>query len=342
MKQTILLGELIEHFKACNRDAEVRFDFCFLTPSGLDSYRGYYDHLAIGWTADCQTWNVANMIELLESAIGSTYTGWKGGEYTMDQLTPVWADNPGQASSTAITGVDNRGYRVIIKTESTCVDSSSYDGIMKILSEARSAELLEYAASPQEHLYITCNRCSNSYLSGKGGHADCPRCTEQLPSLHELQHDPDTWPGHKFFWNQRRWEPVDQLNQYVLCDRDTFREIVNEIGYNQRYQGMWYEAAALQELRRRGELLKIARISWWWCKRTGLRFDLLLKELNEQCPGWKDALGHEWLESTRCRLASTEIEQKTLHDSELTADPDRVASSHLHAGVLVRARIAGS
>jgi hypothetical protein len=48
--------------------------------------------------------------------------------------------------------------------------------------------------------------------------------------------------------------------------------------------------------RRAAQLLRIARVLYKWCKRTGLRFDLALKELDAQCPTWKDAIGREWLE----------------------------------------------
>lgn len=50
------------------------------------SYRGYYDELAF----ETQPFGtVREMLDIARSAVGETYTGWKGGEYTMDEYTPV-------------------------------------------------------------------------------------------------------------------------------------------------------------------------------------------------------------------------------------------------------------
>lgn len=50
------------------------------------SYRGYYNELAF---EPIEGVTVAAMLADARSAVGATYTGWKGGEYTMSENTPV-------------------------------------------------------------------------------------------------------------------------------------------------------------------------------------------------------------------------------------------------------------
>lgn len=51
------------------------------------SYRGDYMDLAFEIAADI---TVGAMLADARSALGTTYEGWKGGDYTMDDSTPVW------------------------------------------------------------------------------------------------------------------------------------------------------------------------------------------------------------------------------------------------------------
>lgn len=53
-----------------------------------DSYRGYYDCFAVE-PADRET-TIGEMISVLEDAIGQTFEGYKGGEFTMYEDTPVF------------------------------------------------------------------------------------------------------------------------------------------------------------------------------------------------------------------------------------------------------------
>lgn len=118
------LGELIAALKAMPKKHEdgepvrVYFDFCGLIPDGLASYRGYYDHLALGHTNQRER---DNTIEAVLSdclkADGATFTGWKGGTYRMGKSTPVWVANPGECDSTQIDRVTFEGYRVILHTK---------------------------------------------------------------------------------------------------------------------------------------------------------------------------------------------------------------------------------
>jgi hypothetical protein len=69
----------------------------------LMSYRGYYDQLALGTGTEVRT--VVEVLDDCRSAIGRTFEGYKGGNFTMRPHTPVWADEYGQYSSNAIVGV---------------------------------------------------------------------------------------------------------------------------------------------------------------------------------------------------------------------------------------------
>lgn len=112
----ITLGELIDKLSVCNQDASVYFDFLQSSPTTLDSYRGYYDQLALGWDSSSDAPTVASLIDNLCSAIGATFTGWKGGEFVMDRNTQVWCDNPGRCTGTAIVDIDDNGYCVLLVT----------------------------------------------------------------------------------------------------------------------------------------------------------------------------------------------------------------------------------
>ena len=78
----------------------------------IQSYRGYYDHLALGYCFDdfihddCQV-TVEMLVRLLNDAIGRTFTGYKGGDFTMGPRTPVWLANYGRSQGGVITGVSD-------------------------------------------------------------------------------------------------------------------------------------------------------------------------------------------------------------------------------------------
>ena len=129
------LGELIQKIKSCELTTPqsdsseevhkpVQFDFGTAIPTILDSWRGSYAELALGYElfgydgdADWGSMRIDTLLEDLESAVGKTYEGWKGGDYTMDLDTPVWVDNPGNSSNTAIVDVVDEGYQLILITQ---------------------------------------------------------------------------------------------------------------------------------------------------------------------------------------------------------------------------------
>jgi hypothetical protein len=125
----LTLGEMIRKAKELKsivyhiESALVYYDFCFNYPSRLMSWRGIYDELAMdhNYNDDNPFHFVPTLnefITLLESAVGKTFTGYKGGNYVMSLNTPVWVANSGEAGSTFVSDIiDGRYGRVIICTK---------------------------------------------------------------------------------------------------------------------------------------------------------------------------------------------------------------------------------
>jgi hypothetical protein len=104
----MLLKNLIKELENQPQENSISFDFCGAAPNGIDSSRGSYDELALSF--DFGETKVSNLLKMCKAAIGTTYHGYKGGEYVMNETTPVWVDNYGIWSSTKITGVHDLGY----------------------------------------------------------------------------------------------------------------------------------------------------------------------------------------------------------------------------------------
>lgn len=125
----ITLGELIEKIEPIvknqkrivekySSEAYVCFDFPSVVPTGIGSWRGSYDELSLDFDMqkDAETMPVTKFFNLLKGAMGNSFTGYKGGEYTMDKNTPIWVDNYGHANNTAVIDVVDNEYSVILIT----------------------------------------------------------------------------------------------------------------------------------------------------------------------------------------------------------------------------------
>ena len=119
----LLLGEIILRLEAVNTpckdgsEKEVRFDFGYFKPTNLDSWRGSYDELALGYSETEKDIKVSELIKTLKEAIGKTFTGYKGGDFVMGKNTPVWVSNYGESPSTGIIGVKDLDWLVILQTD---------------------------------------------------------------------------------------------------------------------------------------------------------------------------------------------------------------------------------
>lgn len=121
-KNMVTLGELISMLKTFDRersvfigDVELGYE---VTPICLSSYRGYYSDLQIEYAASAPDVTVGELTAWLEEAIGKTYCGYKGGDFTMSKITPVWVDNCGSCRGVAVSEVVEIDGRVVIKTVS--------------------------------------------------------------------------------------------------------------------------------------------------------------------------------------------------------------------------------
>lgn len=82
----MMLYQVIEFLEQC--------DPAHVAPLGFanpHSYRGYYEWLAFEPTRNV---TVGEMLASARKAIGATYRGYKGGEYTMGKYTDVYLAMP--------------------------------------------------------------------------------------------------------------------------------------------------------------------------------------------------------------------------------------------------------
>ena len=76
--------------------------------------------LAIGYTNEDtfdSGWKIFNLLSECRQCIGSTFQGYKGGYYKMDEHTEVWIDNYGHASSTGLVEIIDAGYKIILRAD---------------------------------------------------------------------------------------------------------------------------------------------------------------------------------------------------------------------------------
>ena len=84
------LKELIEQLSDMSPDATVPHGF-----GAPMSYRGYYDEVAFEPEENAR---IGDMLQHAKTALGATFTGYKGGEFTMHEDTPCWIAEYGQSS----------------------------------------------------------------------------------------------------------------------------------------------------------------------------------------------------------------------------------------------------
>lgn len=93
----LTLGEIILKLENMPPDAPVRFDFDS-NVGGLDSWRGSYSELALGYQDD-EPITVNDLLNDCRFSVGKTYEGYKGGEFKMGRQTPVWVANWGESGA---------------------------------------------------------------------------------------------------------------------------------------------------------------------------------------------------------------------------------------------------
>lgn len=142
------IGGLSDALRQLDPEAAVYIDN--RPPTALSSYRGYYDHLAIerdeskshaetghdgrgkpfdlgrfgGWYAPGVSQvriktpaTVRELVKALDLAVGLTFKGYKGGQYTMYADTDLWVSGYGDVDSLRIVGIEGLPGRVDLRTE---------------------------------------------------------------------------------------------------------------------------------------------------------------------------------------------------------------------------------
>lgn len=118
----LTLGELILKLEPIvknqkdGEEATVRYDFEYLFPTSIDSWRGSYDELALNFETQGEEMKVSEFLNMLKECIGKTFTGYKGGDYTMHKGTPIWVANYSHSGNTAVIDVVDNGYVVLLIT----------------------------------------------------------------------------------------------------------------------------------------------------------------------------------------------------------------------------------
>lgn len=111
----VTLGALIDALKEVDLDMQVLVrnengeDFF---PGRLDSYRGYYADLALSEGSEPMTVNT--LLSQAEVALGSTFEGYKGGEFVMGEDTPLWFAEYGCCGSAIVDAHDGDGFFLLI------------------------------------------------------------------------------------------------------------------------------------------------------------------------------------------------------------------------------------
>ena len=92
------LGKFIVLLEQINTDEEI-------TGLGeLDSYRGYYCDLAFSPKLEIRT--IGEVLGNCRNALGGTYTGYKGGDFVMNEHTPLWISPYGSSTGKMLVGLD--------------------------------------------------------------------------------------------------------------------------------------------------------------------------------------------------------------------------------------------
>ena len=119
----ITLGALIKCIRdaGLNSDSDkkktITFDFAYSVPGLLHSWRGDYKELSIHPSFDTEIEVYAeDFLKVLESAVGEYFTGYKGGEFYMSNDTPLWVSKTDMSGNTAVIGVYDEGYNIVILT----------------------------------------------------------------------------------------------------------------------------------------------------------------------------------------------------------------------------------
>lgn len=121
------LGHLIDKLQYATQNKKLILDFNNQCPLDLDSWRGVYANLAIGYNKFIQT-RVDEFVLECKSTVGKLLYGYNGGEYIMTEDTPVFVDNWGECSMTVEPTTKFRALINVIENEDHVLLVTEYIG----------------------------------------------------------------------------------------------------------------------------------------------------------------------------------------------------------------------
>lgn len=120
-KYHLTLGKLIEILEEVPEDYVIVIDDSKLAPGDVMSYRGYYSDLSFDRQYEPRkVGGPGGFLGELKEALNSTFEGYKGGDFYMDEGTPLWISEYGTSEGLAIMDLTinkDEGY-VSLKTKS--------------------------------------------------------------------------------------------------------------------------------------------------------------------------------------------------------------------------------
>lgn len=103
------LGQMIEALEALPPETPVE------GVGDLESYRGYYSDLAFE-TSGASPRTAENVLADCHAALGSCFTGYKGGDFWMTKNTVLWDSPYGDSTGLKVMGLDVTDGVVHLKT----------------------------------------------------------------------------------------------------------------------------------------------------------------------------------------------------------------------------------
>ena len=117
------LGEVILLLQAQPKENLVKLDFTDDKVEAIDSYRGYYEDIALEYGPESRfsyrgpLTTVKELLDECERAVGKTFYGYKGDEYIMHRKTLVWVSRWGHCDQRMVTDIRSDGNITTIITE---------------------------------------------------------------------------------------------------------------------------------------------------------------------------------------------------------------------------------
>ena len=93
------LGKFIEELERLPKEKKI------INITYPHSYRGYYSDLAFELDEGENT--VKEVLTMVKCCLGETYTGYKGGDFYMDEHTPLWISEYGSTGVKIVKVINN-------------------------------------------------------------------------------------------------------------------------------------------------------------------------------------------------------------------------------------------